>query len=186
MKKLFLLVLCVTLTAFVLVGCGPTSGNTVKTGLGVVSSIAKSTDAGAEDGLAEVDSMIAAVTVDKDGKIVKCDIDAAQTKINFSKAGKITTDLKTVYKTKQELGPEYGMGKVSKIGKEWNEQIAEFEKWMVGKTVDQIKAMKTKKVDDAHTNVPDVPDLQTKVTITVQDYIAAVEEAYKNAKETFG
>jgi len=42
--------------------------------------------------------------------------------------------------------------------------------------------MKVKKVDDSHPSVPDEPDLTSKVTISVQDYIAAVEEAVKNAK----
>ena len=42
--------------------------------------------------------------------------------------------------------------------------------------------MKTKKVDDAHPSVPDVADLTSKVTVSVQDYMAAVEEACKNAK----
>jgi len=81
-----------------------------------------------------------------------------------------------------ELGKDYGMIKASSIGKEWFEQIADLEKWMVGKTIDEIKAMKVKKVDDSHPNVPDEPDLVSKVTVSVEGYIAAVEEAVKNAK----
>ena len=41
----------------------------------------------------QVDSVAAAVTVDKDGRIVKCVIDSAQTRINFDATGKITTRL---------------------------------------------------------------------------------------------
>ena len=74
------------------------------------------------------------------------------------------------------------MIKASSIGKEWFEQIADLEKWMVGKTIDEIKAMKVKEVDDSHPNVPDEPDLVSKVTVSVEGYIAAVEEAVKNAK----
>ena len=44
------------------------------------------------------------------------------------------------------------------------------------------KVYEGKKVDDAHPSVPDVEDLKSKVTVSVQDYIAAVEEAFKNAK----
>ena len=36
------------------------------------------------------------------------------------------------------------MRRASAIGKEWFEQIAEFEKWMIGKTVDEVKASKVK------------------------------------------
>jgi hypothetical protein len=54
---------------------------------------------------------------------------------------------------------------------------------MIGKTVAEIKAMKTKERDTSHTHVPDVPELTSLVTITVQDYIAAVEEAYNTAVE---
>jgi len=176
MKKL----IAVTLIGLLLAGCGAT---TVKTGLGHTVSIAKSTDATAEKpGLAQVDTVMAAVTFDQSGKILGVKIDNAQTKINFDATGKITTDKTQLQKTKVELGEAYGMKKASKIGKEWYEQIAELEKWMVGKTVDQVKAMKTKKVDDAHPNVPDEADLTSKVTVSVQDYIFAVEEALKNAK----
>jgi len=176
MKKL----LAITLIGLLLAGCGAA---TVKTGLGHSVSIAKSADATAEKpGLAQVDTVMAAVTFDKSGKILGLKIDNAQTKVNFDITGKVTTDKTQLQKTKVELGEGYGMKKASKIGKEWFEQIAELEKWMVGKTVDQVKAMKTKKVDEAHPNVPDIADLSSKVTVSVQDYIFAVEEAFKTAK----
>ncbi|HHU49162.1 MAG TPA: hypothetical protein GXZ37_05540, partial [Clostridiales bacterium] len=62
-------------------------------------------------------------------------------------------------------------------GKEWYEQISELEKWMLGKTVDEIKNMKTK--DNA---VPDDPELTSLITISVQDYINVVSESFDNAK----
>ena len=37
-------------------------------------------------------------------------------------------------------GDACGMKMASSINKEWNEQIAELEKWMAGKTVDEIKS----------------------------------------------
>ncbi len=70
----------------------------------------------------------------------------------------------------------------SSIKKNWHEQMAELEKWMVGKTVDEIKAMKVKQRDASHPAVPDVPELTSLVTVTVQDYLKAVAEAYENAK----
>jgi len=125
---------------------------------------------------------MAAVSIDSSGKIVSVTIDTAQTTISYNTQGKITEDLKAEQKTKVELGKDYGMIKRSSIGREWYEQIAELEKWMKGKTIDQIKAMKVKTVDESHQSVPDEPDLTSKVTISVEDYIAAVEEAVKNAK----
>ncbi len=150
-----------------------------KLGLGHNVSIAKSKDYSIEsDGdetlpLAQVDTVIAATAFDKDGKVVGTIIDTAQTVINFDAEGKVTTDKNSEFKTKTELKDAYGMGKVSSIGKEWFEQIAELEKWMLGKTIDQIKSLAT---DDG------IADLTSSVTMVVEDYISAVEEAFTNAK----
>ncbi len=73
------------------------------------------------------------------------------------------------------------MKKVSEIEKEWYEQMAAFEEWMIGKTVDEITGLKVKERDENHKNVPDVPELTSTVTITVEGYIAAVGEAWDNA-----
>jgi hypothetical protein len=181
MKKL-IPVLTLALAIMMLAGCGSKSSS-VKTGLGHVVSIKKSTDATAEkEGNAQVDTVMAAATFDADGKIISVTIDNAQTNVAFDATGKITADKDAEQKTKVELGADYGMIKQSNIGREWFEQIAELEKWMIGKTVDEIKSMKVKVVDEDHPSVPDIPDLNSKVTISVEDYIAAVEEAYKNAK----
>ncbi|MCX8131102.1 MAG: hypothetical protein N3I35_13515 [Clostridia bacterium] len=178
MKKLIAL----TMGLLLLAGCGASTGG-IKTGIGHTVSISKSADATAEkDGNAQVDTVMAAVSFDSNGKILSVSIDNAQTKVAFDTAGKIKSDKSVKGKTKVELGKDYGMIKASKIGKEWFEQIAELEKWMVGKTVDEIKAMKVKEVDENHKNVPDVADLTSKVTVSVEDYIFAVEEAFKNAK----
>jgi hypothetical protein len=180
MKKYIALTLCFLLAIFAFAGCtsGGGSGEAVKTGLGVVSSIAKSTDAGEKDGLAEVDSMIAAVTVDKDGKIVNCKIDAAQTKINFSAEGKIITPLDTAYKSKQELGTEYGMAKASGIKKEWNEQADAFAKYVTGKTAAEVKGIAV-----TAEGVASDKDLSSSVTVHVGDFIAVVDKAVANAKD---
>lgn len=159
-----------------------------KVGLGHVVDIKKSKDfAPAKDGKpavngeAQINAVMAAVAIDGSGKILSVEIDNAQTKVAFDNAGKLVGDMKALQKTKVELGKDYGMIKASKIQKEWFEQINALEDWMKGKTIDEVKAMKTKKVDDAHPNVPDVADLTSKVTISVEGYIAAVEEAAKNS-----
>lgn len=166
MKK----VLALTLIAVLLAGCGAAS---VKTGLGHNISIAKSTDASAEaEGLAQVDTVMAAVTVDSSNKVLGVVIDTAQVKVNFDTTGKITADKTAELKTKVELGFDYGMKKAGSA-REWFEQIAEVEKWMVGKTVDKITAIKDASED---------ADLKSKVSVSISDYQAAVAEAVKNAK----
>jgi len=78
---------------------------------------------------------------------------------------------------KKDLGDDYGMRGRSEIGKEWFEQIAALEEWMVGKTIDEVLAMPFSVRDENHQEVPDVEELKTSVTITVGDYLAAVEGA---------
>ncbi|MFT9493794.1 hypothetical protein [Anaerosolibacter sp.] len=210
MKKALSIFLVLMLTLSLVVGCSapaPTTTETpapapaapeapaasdtgiVKMGIGHSTSIAKSKDLGTDkDGkevlpLGQVDTVIVAAAFDKDGKVVSVTIDNAQTKVNFDNKLQLTSDPKGEYKTKVELAGEYGMIKASSIGKEWYEQAAELEKWMIGKTLDEIKAMKTKQRDEAHPAVPDVPELASTVTITIQDYVGALEEAYNNAVE---
>jgi len=150
----------------------------LKTGQGVYSKISSSKAATAEEaGTAQVDSAIATVTYDSKGVIVKCVIDAAQTKVNFTDKGEIETDLGTEQKTKVEAGSDYGMKNASAIGKEWDEQIKAFADWTVGKTLDEVKGLQVKKVDDSHPMVPDVPELTSSVSISVGDYIEVIEKA---------
>jgi len=186
LKKLGLLAL-VLVAVLALALSSSAADEPVKLGLGQVTSIAKSQGLSVDASgktvvpMAQVDSVIAAVAFDKDGRIVHVNIDTAQTKVNFNRDWTIATDITVPGKTKKELGDDYGMRKASSIGKEWYEQIAEFEKWLIGKTVEEVKTLKVKARDDAHPAVPDVPELTSLVTITVQDYIAAVEKAWENA-----
>lgn len=192
MKKITSIVLSLVMSMLLLAGCGsntntdnnkvtPTPNateDTVKTGLAIITSVANSTDAGEKDGLAEVDSMIAAVTVDKDGKIVKCILDAAQTKINFSKEGKILTDINSTIKTKQELKEEYGMKKASKIGKEWYEQANAFAAYAIGKTAAEVKGIAVTAEGTASDK-----DLSSSVTVHIGDFINVVAKAAENAQD---
>lgn len=150
-----------------------------KTGFAVITSIGSSKDASAEaDGTAQVDSLLVAVLVDGAGKILDCQIDQAQTKINFSAEGKLTTDIATIFKSKQELGTEYGMLKASGIGKEWNEQADAFANYVIGKTVDEVKGIAVTedgKASDA--------DLAASVSVHITDFIAGVEKAVANAQD---
>ena len=197
MKKVIVLLLSLVLVLGMLSACGTkkeeatesatpeatqsteTNEAAAKTGLAVISSIEKSkAPAGTDDGLAQADSLVVAVLVGADGKILACDIDAAQTKINFSAEGKILTDKETIFKSKQDLGTEYGMAKASGIGKEWNEQANAFAAYVVGKTVDEVKGIAVNEE-----GVPAAEDLKSSVTIHIGDFIAAVEKAVANAED---
>jgi len=195
MKKVWVSCLALTVALSMLTGCssGSKSSSAItKMGLGHVTSIAGSKDLGVDkDGkevlpTGQVDTVMVAAAFDKDGKVVKVTIDNAQSKVDYNKDLTLKSDVKAEQKTKVELGDAYGMVKASSIKKEWYQQIAELEKWMVGKTVEEIKGMKTVKKDDAHPSVPDVAELKSSVTVSVESYVAALEEAYKTAIEVKG
>lgn len=141
-------------------------------GLGISTSIASSKDASADaDGTAQVDSAIVTVIVDAEGVILSCSIDAAQTKVNFSAAGIITSDMTAEIKSKVEKGTEYGMLVASPIGKEIDEQFAGLEAWLVGKTVDDLKAAYEGKDET----------LVSVCSISLESTITALEKAVANA-----
>jgi hypothetical protein len=201
MRKRISMILLPIFTVAMLAGCSskatstntPAKGSAItKIGLGHITSIGSSADLGKDKAgkevlpAGQVDTVIAVVGFDKDGKVVKITIDDAQTKVEFDKDLKLKSDIKAVGKTKVELGDDYGMVKASAIKKEWYKQIAELEKWMTGKKVDEIKSMKVVKKDDAHPAVPDVAELKSSVTLSVDGFIAAVVEASTNAVDAKG
>ncbi|RBP38955.1 hypothetical protein [Garciella nitratireducens] len=163
------------------------SGEIEKVGLGHIISTAKSKEASdQENAQAQANVTIAAVAFDKDGKVVDAKLDVAQTKIDFDENMAITSDKEAEVPTKKELKEEYGMKNASEIGKEWYEQAEAFEDWMVGKTIDEITGLKVKERDEEHTAVPDDPELTSSVTMDVGDFLAAVEESWKNAESASG
>jgi hypothetical protein len=125
-----------------------------------------------------VDSTVVGVLIDKDGKILKCQIDQAQTKVNFNAQGKITTPLNTKFQTKQEIGAGYGMKTASSIQKEWFEEANAFAAYVVGKTVDEVKGIALNEE-----GAPADAELASSVTISVGSFIAAIEKAVTNAQD---
>ena len=139
MKKLFAMILAGTLAAGTLSACGstavvavpqpetsappasepttpaPQTGESagegaVKTGLYLGTDLSSSKPAAdGEDGLAQANINLVAVTISEDGVIDECVIDAVQSKVNFDAAGAITTDLSAPVSSKNELGDAYGM-----------------------------------------------------------------------------
>ncbi len=179
MKKIVVSILIFAMAvSLALAGCSVTAVS-VKTGLGAVISIAKSASATADAGaLAEADVTTAAVTLGADGKILGVKFDVLQSKVNFDAAGQLTTDIAVTPQTKVELKEGYGMKKASAIGKEWYEQAAALEDWMVGKTIDQVMGMK---VSDQGTTAE--ADLTSSVTVHVGDFLSAVKKAVDNARD---
>ena len=154
------------------------SGEAVKTGLALITSVGSSTSASAEgDGLAQADITLVAVTVGEDGVIDDCVIDAIQSKVNFDAAGQLITDLSTPVTSKNERGDDYGMRKASSIGKEWNEQAQAIADYVVGKTIDQVTGISVTedgKAGDA--------DLASSVTMSIGGYLEGIQQAVANAQ----
>ena len=172
MKKIFALVL-VLVMALSLVSCGKEE---YTLGMGVVVSTESS-----KTGNAQVDATVAAVVTDANGVIVACRIDVAQNKMNVAEG---EVELEKTFKTKMELGVEYGMstsewssdndhdGRIL----EWDVQAKAFEKFVIGMTADEVAAMRVQ-YDGSHyfTTNPELLDAGCSMQIT--EFIQAVVKA---------
>ncbi len=162
-----------------------TKGETVeelKLGLGIVPAYGKSTSAeGETNGKTEIVATVAAVLLNKDGKIVQCKIDAAQNNAEYTADGKAVSVAES--KTKGELGADYGMSAYGTdlngdgVVKEWNEQVAVFVDSVKGKTIAEVKTL----VVDGYAS----SDIQTAgCTMGVSEFVTALEKAVANATES--
>ena len=150
----------------------------VKTGMAIVSSTDSTKSADADgDGLAQVDSTVAAVLVGEDGKIISCKLDVAQNKVPVTAEGTFDTTL--TFQSKQELKEGYNMKGASGIGKEWYEQANAFAEYVVGMTAEEVRAIETN--PDAH-NGPVDADIAASCTMSVTDFIEAIAQATENAQ----
>ena len=194
MKKVIsiALVIVLAISVFALAGCGDKTdaGNgdapaaTLKFGMGVVANLgeAKAAD-GDTNGSGEFVATAVAVLLDADNKIVAIDLDSAQIKSAWTSEGKVvaTED----FRTKYELGADYGMAAYGKkhdgsdgAAKEWYEQADAFMATAKGKTLDEVKAMM-----GADTYA--MGDLAAAgCTISVGDFVAALEKAVANAADS--
>ena len=123
-------------------------------------------DASAEkSGEAKASSTYGVVALDKDGKVVFTQTDEAQNAVKFTTAGALDGEAVAVA-TKGEKKDEYGMKKVSSIGKEWFEQNQAYDEWTVGKTAKEIADMKVTTNEGGKTVTAD-KDLMTGCTMGV-------------------
>lgn len=128
-----------------------------------------------EDGIAAMYSCFSAVVVDSEGKIL-CDVyDEAQPKVTFNELGEITSDPEATILTKRELHDDYGMIDASSIGKEWYEQAAAMEEYVIGKTADEVTAIET--VENEGHNVAVDETLAASCTISIGDIIVCIAKA---------
>ena len=155
-------------------GDGDKDAATVKFGAAVYVSGAAATSA-TEDkaGQGSADIAGAAVLV-ADGKIVACDLDIMQQKASYDYEGKAIANAE--FKTKRELGDAYNMVAYGNATQEWYAQADAFETLIVGKTVEEIKALMiadTKKGNDAV--------IAAGCTIKIDEFVAVIEKAVANA-----
>lgn len=198
LKKPLSLLLVVCLMAVFAVGCSEDTGNdtannnnddaqqqeetaggALKTGLAVKAYASHYSDATADaDGNAEGDSVVAAVLVDADGKLVDVKLDTMQAKVAIGADGTIKTAADATFLTKQELKEDYNMKKASGIGKEWYEQANALTDYVIGKTADEISGIA---VDEE--GKPTSEDLTASVTVDISDYLEVITTAMNNATE---
>ena len=181
MKKIIALVLAIAMLAS-FAACGGSADAEYKLGMGVVVSLDESKDA-----TAQADATVATVILDKDGKIVAADLDVAQTKVTAADVADLS---KVDVRTKTEKGADYGMVAAINYGmdwngdgvvKEWDAQAAAFEAYVVGKTADEVSAIKTKEVEGKGYIIPDEEELLTAgCTIQISDFVAAIVKACKD------
>ncbi len=175
MRKFLALTLCLlTVLPLALVGCGNTEAATVKFGAGEYISTPTTADATEDkDGSGKLDVTYAAVTVDANGKIAACELDTASNTVNFTADGKAVAN--NEFKTKYELGKDYNMVAYGGSVKEWFEQADAFEKVVVGKTLDEVKAL----VAEANKGTDEV--INAGCTIMINEFVGAIENAYNAA-----
>ena len=183
MKRLFAIVLCLCMLLTFFVACNdepetPAEAD-YKLGMGVVVSMDSS-----KTGLAQVDATVATVVTDAEGKIVACRIDVAQNKFDLTKD--FAAQVAQTFKTKMEKGTEYGMaGKVDNDGNgvmlEWDAQTKEFEKYVVGKTAAEVKAIQTQE-KNGHLIAVDEALLNAGCSMQITDFMAAVAAACEDAQ----
>ena len=147
-----------------------------KVGVGSVTSVSGRAATADAAGRIETNVTFMGVAMDKDGKVLVAQLDVAQNQGTFDTMGAIVKA--EAAPTKKEKGADYGMKGASAIGKEWFEQAAGLEAYLVGKTAAEVEAIEI----DAE-GVPVAEDLKTSISVGIDEYLAAFAKAVANAVE---
>ena len=179
MKKILAMLLCICMVVALAACCAKETE--YKLGMGIAVNMGSSAA-----GNAQVDATVATVVTDANGKIVACRLDVAQNKMNVADGA---VDTAQTFKTKMELGSDYGMagnpyssdnngdGKVL----EWYEQSAAFSNYVVGKTADEVANTATQEVE-GHVIAADDALLSAGCTIQISSICAVMAQAANNAR----
>ena len=130
---------------------------------------------------AQVDATFASVVLDAEGTIVAIDLDVAQSKGVKDDAGVYTAEGFDA-RTKTEKGPDYGMTVASPIGAEWDAQMAAFEAWALGKTVEYVAGVELVE-HNGHNVAMNEADLYAGCTMDISAFQAALADALNNTVE---
>ena len=130
---------------------------------------------------AQVDATFASVVLDAEGTIVAIDLDVAQSKGVKDDAGVYTAEGFDA-RTKTEKGPDYGMTVASPIGAEWDAQMAAFEAWALGKTVEYVTGVELVE-HNGHNVAMNETDLYAGCTMDISAFQAALADALNNTVE---
>lgn len=133
------------------------------------------------EGKAQVNATMAAVVLDAEGTIVAIDLDVAQSTCPTTDAGAFVAE-GFDNRTKTEKGPDYGMTIASPIGAEWDAQMAAFEAWAIGKTVDYITGVELVELNN-HMVAANEADLYAGCTMAIGDFQLAIADALNNTVE---
>ncbi len=144
-----------------------------KLGMGVSVSLDSS-----DTNHAQVDATVATVVTDSEGKIVLCRIDCAQNKMDVT-GGQV--DAAATFTTKRDLKYDYNMVKYSNATLEWFEQVENLEKWVVGKTAEDIKNIETKINEEGYSVAVD-EELYASCSISLEAFQDAIVKACNDEK----
>lgn len=184
MKRILSMILVAALMLSVLafVGCNKKE-ETLKLGLGVYTTAQVTNASEDQNGSATENSVVAAVLVDSEGKIVKCVIDSTDGTVAYTADGKALAN--DSFTTKNEQRTADGMGRATQ---EWYAQAEDFCALAEGKTLSEVK----NSVDGSNEKIAFVSALEKAVNgaldsnATAKDSLKIGVSTAQNTKDAKG